>query len=571
MKTRLNPAWFRNLHYELLREGRVWDMHDLFMVSFEDDRSATYKTNLGLVIAESFRKPPYALPHGFDLQRVLEKLLQDWQMPDYDESTNLALLDIVSTYLIDMALRNRNAENTEAVGKLESILDLSSHLSHSVYRNDPDNMKSRTFSKWLLCKSIWEEFRHSDSSRQIRNNLRLAKGLGYYPSPASLPVYIPASRENPGWKTNDAPAQFKDALQLITNVARSQEDYMMETLCLTQLIHLTAKPEAEFARLLHVQKDVSMDIAAYHQSLAASYLVCNSESAIDNLETELETQLNEHFSHDDEVLWLLCMLRYSLADSGESARKAYLTAKYIYQFLPCDLQHYLERRIPRIHDGRSRSRDNRRGGSPRGTGTAAPNPILPYHYRERTWMTTPEPRSPLLSDDESDSRELPQDDKKAAEKGFWPNRADQREPYETGGPSKQPEVYRGGPNRTNIYHEERDDHRFLPHPTSYYKRGRSHSRRRSQRRGPSRSNSQGSKSGRDDDYYRSRDVRHPLPGGTSGDLEKSHGHIRHRININTNQKKPNAKALPMLEYTPSGVGHNSRPVSTRYSEKMKAD
>ena len=341
-------------------------MHDLFMVSFNINESiASYTTNLAFSLDEP--------PHSFSLRRILERLIQDWQVPEYDESTALALLDVVSTCLTDMVLKNRNA-HTDPDAHIESIFELSVHLSQSVMRNDPDNMRSRPFTKWLLCKAIWEEFKRSDCSKQIQSNLAFARGLGYYPSPDNLPMYVPASDENPGWMMNSAPAQFKDIVELVTNVARSQEDHMMEAIYLTQLIHLTSNPAAEFARLLHLQKDISRSIIAYHRSLAACYLFCNAEDTAKNLQVELDIQLNKHIVHDAETLWLLSRLRFSLGGYGESV--AFWTADSIYRFLPHHLQYNLERKIPHIR--------NRKDRSPR---ASTPPPFNLYECRGRRRMT----------------------------------------------------------------------------------------------------------------------------------------------------------------------------------------
>ena len=335
MENCVTSTWFRNVYSELLRDGRVWDMHDLFMVSLdENDTAFDCRTNLAMSLNEPSQ--PFSLLH------VLERLVQDWQVSEYDESTILGLLSLSTTCLMRIVLYYRNW-HLEPDTQVESIFELSLNLSNLVRRNDPDNMRSRPFTRWLLWKAIWEEYKCSNCFNQVRAKITFAKGLSYYPTPYSLPVYAPDQDDNLGWMDHDAPAQFRDIVQLVTNVARTQDDHMMETLYLTQLIHFTSKPAAELARLLDVQHNISRNIIAYHQSLLASYIFCGSDDEVRNLKSRLDTErIAHHIFHDAGTLWLLHWLRYSLWRVGESASDAFGMANHTYQFLPNELQRALK-------------------------------------------------------------------------------------------------------------------------------------------------------------------------------------------------------------------------------------
>lgn len=226
------------MYNKLLNEGRVWDLYALFQISFYHNDNI--EGRLGVLFETS------------DTCEVLSRVVKDWKMPYYDESTNLALLGILSERMMDLTISGKHVET--------GIQELSLALAESVVRNDPYNTKSRPFTKWILAKTVLAEAKNANVFQSVRETLSSSKGITIFDPPPptkALPKYVPVYGENPCWKMKDAQNQFRDIVKLVVNTSRDTHDYKMETCALEQLIRLSSNPEEEFNNLCHLQKNVA--------------------------------------------------------------------------------------------------------------------------------------------------------------------------------------------------------------------------------------------------------------------------------------------------------------------------
>ncbi|RYP68792.1 hypothetical protein DL770_008374 [Monosporascus sp. CRB-9-2] len=309
---------------------------------------------------------------------TLKRVIDDWQTPVYDASTNLALLGILTEKLMDIV------SSPNGRWLVDPLLDLSFPLAQSIMRNSPGNMKSRPFIRWMLAKSIRAEEKHVDGFKPGLENLESAEGLYYYRRQIELPTYVPARRENPGWRMDDAPKEFRDAVKLLVNTSREIGDYHTEAMCLTQLIRLTSKPAAEFEELCHLQKHYQQDLISYDWTLASGYLIYSPDTVTDKCEGEMTERLITLVGSNliiPNIQWVLGMILYALKTNREDAENAYRSAYTAYPFITENLQILVDNTFPRFKQETENKTDT--GSHPRDKANNAGH-IAPKTVRRRT-------------------------------------------------------------------------------------------------------------------------------------------------------------------------------------------
>lgn len=262
---------------------------------------------------------------------VLEKVVEDWQLSNYDDSTCLALLGVVT-------------EHFEI--EIDALLSMSTPLAQSVMRNSPENMKSRPFIRWMLLKAMSSDEDTSNDFGLVLENLYFSRGLYCPVSWEELPLYIPVSVEKPGWRLKDAPAQFRDPVKLAMNTSEELGDYKSQALCLKQLIRMTSKPEKALGKLCHLLKMLQGDLEDYHRALIFGYLIYSSDVMTGQYKAEVESQVTTYGWRRPDTRFLLCVLLYTIEGNQGGAEKAIRLANEEYDFITEFLQELIDEKMP---------------------------------------------------------------------------------------------------------------------------------------------------------------------------------------------------------------------------------
>ncbi|KAI0160197.1 hypothetical protein GGR57DRAFT_410168 [Xylariaceae sp. FL1272] len=292
------PSSMAKLYQSLLREGRVWDFHDLivYMPTIKDVESITYDMTDQELVAS------------------LQKMVSDWSesIHGFDSSTTLALLDILTHIMLEPL----NTSEKECI----EILKISLPLATSIMENDPQNVKTRPFLRLLLSKSRFAETASRNAVESLENHLKSSQGVLYSYDIAALPVYIPAGSEVPEWNLKNQPSELRDAVKLVARSANDLGDLQTEVIALKELIRLSGSPKDEFRTLCEIQRSNQGDMKAYASSLASKYLVSNTPDEREILAVEISRLLSRLASTDYSVSsheFVLNMLLYRL--EGRSA------------------------------------------------------------------------------------------------------------------------------------------------------------------------------------------------------------------------------------------------------------
>lgn len=245
------------LFKELLVQGRVWDFKDLYVAT-----------------VAAFSDSEDTLLFGTD--DIKRSLIDDWVLEEGDESTNLALLDML---LEPSQLRSYFPD--EAKSRAEAI------ITHS-----PAVMKSRSFIRWILANAAdaFSGERKGDDGLWLafKTHLQGFSGMVWNTGDCFLPgVYIPRNTENPGWVASQLPLGLNEPLQLALNLAKELKDYNAQVACYKLLIFQSQDPTELFQELAHLQKSIQGDKTGHLETLLSSYLVCKDRPAKESLLEEL--------------------------------------------------------------------------------------------------------------------------------------------------------------------------------------------------------------------------------------------------------------------------------------------
>lgn len=243
---------------ELLVQGRIWDFKDLYIAA-----------------VTAFSDPEDRLLLGTD--DIKRSLIDDWVLEEGDESTNLALLDM----LLEPA-QLRSYYPDEVRSRAEAI------IAHS-----PEVMRSRSFIRWILANAAdalsGKKKGDDDSWLAVDTHLQGFPGLVWYTEGCFLPgVYVPRNTENPGWVIPEPPLGMNEPIQLALNLAKQLKDYNAQVACYKLLIFQSQDPTKLFQELAELQKLMLGDRKGHLETLMCSYLVCKDRPGKQKLLEELE-------------------------------------------------------------------------------------------------------------------------------------------------------------------------------------------------------------------------------------------------------------------------------------------
>lgn len=246
-------ADWKSIYRQLLAEQRIWDFRDVLI-----EACISYDTNQAL---SAF------LDHG----SPIEGMVADWETGTPDESTELALLDLLSFIAL-------NSDRSLEDGSLEEdCLRLAEPIGNLLLDRFPHTVHSRPFIQWLVSKAAVK------NGPQQFAYLSDYAGLAIYPkSVRFLPYYIPFRHENPGWVPQDLTLAARDVLEATLKASRDMQDSQTETLCLNQLALGTKDPNPYFQQLNQLQNN-QRNMAGSLSTCLTRYLTCRdaeSKSAL---------------------------------------------------------------------------------------------------------------------------------------------------------------------------------------------------------------------------------------------------------------------------------------------------
>ncbi|KAI0469190.1 hypothetical protein F4859DRAFT_523021 [Xylaria cf. heliscus] len=286
------PTVSKHIYPTLLRQGRIWDFHDLL----------TLMPTIGKV-----NDILYGI-FGTDLVRSLKTLIAQWTTPSHedDSPTTLALLSIL-THIVLEPIHTRVEHRVE-------IVKLSQPLAMSVLRCDRTNIRTRPYLRFLLANSQFTERGSHNGISSLVYQLRFSPGFSFHVDASYLPIYVPKETETPSWAVPHPHPEAKESAQLALRAASSFEYIKTEVLSLRELIRLSANPQKDFDKLCELQL-AKGDLFGYGETLASRYLIAKTPSDKETLKKEITDVLSQIITSDlcgPYWRWSITMLMYKL-------------------------------------------------------------------------------------------------------------------------------------------------------------------------------------------------------------------------------------------------------------------
>lgn len=246
------------LYKTLLVEERIWDFRDVFF-ALSEGRSTKD------ALAELVGSPSPSV-----------QMLVDWETGPPDESTSLALLDILSFIGL-------NAKAPGIMPFAEECMRLTEHIGNTILVNFPHAVHTRPFIQWIVAKALLYssaadfEYLLDYPGKVSRNNH------------GDMPYYIPIRKENPKWQAQELTAVAHRSLVTALVSFRQMQDYQSEARCLKELALSTKEPGALLDDLAHLQISTQLDKSGYLLTCLSRYLTCYETSARESLLRDLES------------------------------------------------------------------------------------------------------------------------------------------------------------------------------------------------------------------------------------------------------------------------------------------
>lgn len=250
---------WQGLYRNLLAEDRIWDFRD---VLFALSESCSAEDALVELVGSA---------------SPLDQMLADWVISPPDESTSLAILDILSF----IALNAKIPGKTQAFP--ENCLRSAEHIGNSILDNFPRAVHTRPFIRWMLAKALIK------SSRTHFDYLLDHPGQAFFQTLEEMPYYIPVFNENPKWRAPKLITIVRESLEMALSSFKQMLDFQSEAWCLKELALGTKAPGAIFDDLAHLQKSKQLDKAGYLSTCLSRYLICNDVSSKASPLRDLET------------------------------------------------------------------------------------------------------------------------------------------------------------------------------------------------------------------------------------------------------------------------------------------
>ncbi|KAM0174236.1 hypothetical protein ACHAPF_006215 [Botrytis cinerea] len=219
-----------------------------------------------------------------ELKRDFTKLSSIQWAQEHDESTNLAILDVLATLLL------RGIPEEGLLDKADrQWIDLcmihSRNIATSIRENYPASIKSSPYLRWILAEVRWADVSVESQESSRWSYLDDSPGLLYFDG--RLPIYVPFASENPGWRIPPLSEHTIELLMLGLNTARDLGHYYLEVLYLEELVCRSNVPEIYLADLKNLQKNVIGNDSGYLSACLAQYLLGADQDSQKGLSNEL--------------------------------------------------------------------------------------------------------------------------------------------------------------------------------------------------------------------------------------------------------------------------------------------
>jgi hypothetical protein len=298
---------WKGLYESLRREGRIWEVRDIVSAS------------IGALGAQKTWNDFF----GVDIYSgdFFDRFLDDWTLDGYDESTVLAVLDILICLSRSFVIQISISKEKPFISTAKRCLGHARTFAAAIRQNNPENIKSRPYIRWILAEE--ELTRHIEEIDKEHGSKGPSSCRAYFDKfpgltlwHSGLPIYIPMRAENPGWYISKVPEKSNELLKVALKASQELGDYATESLCLKELLYRSPEPDGLFAQLAILQRSVQGDELGYLETCLSKYLLAGDEKSGQALKIELNVsdggRVTSKFINDPLALWCQRMVQNGL-------------------------------------------------------------------------------------------------------------------------------------------------------------------------------------------------------------------------------------------------------------------
>ncbi|KAJ5288708.1 hypothetical protein N7478_001738 [Penicillium angulare] len=237
------------------------------------------------------------------LSAVFQKFKQDWDLAEYDESTELALLSILTGQIYEMYYSRRSyyAIKPAVAREIKIFLQQASLHAGRVESHSAHLIKTRPYLQWrILTETINRNLNCYVFQKDRDTEIETMPGNLYDEWP--LPIYVPKSTERPHWPKPNPAFPPNESLLWVLKTCRDNGDYKTEASCLYELIARAENPRSYFEELDDLLLQKQGDYRAYLESCISQYHLSTEESSSRRLIQKLKEANVQLASSSEEEL-----------------------------------------------------------------------------------------------------------------------------------------------------------------------------------------------------------------------------------------------------------------------------
>jgi hypothetical protein len=298
-----HSGWIGDTHrvipyQDLVRQGQIWDYRDIFTALVESDsKLASLPSLFG----------------GYDALELLKINMKFWESDPTDESTKLAILDIIHAILFAAPM---------PIGHSRQMIEEAQRLVSALVQDDLSLVASRQYIRWMVAKLSSELY---NGKKQL---IFASESPGTYLMMYHRllpPLYVPCQSETPNLLKRKPRSELIPMIRTALDEAKSIQDYETAVLCYHALIYGTEDPVAIVQELAYFQQETQGDMQGCLETHLSRYAFCRDQNSRLALRSDI---LNLRYSKNyPRVLqWARAMVLRSLALSTAEVAQYYSMA-----------------------------------------------------------------------------------------------------------------------------------------------------------------------------------------------------------------------------------------------------
>ncbi|KAK4098210.1 hypothetical protein N658DRAFT_227539 [Parathielavia hyrcaniae] len=235
---------FRQIYCNVVGDRLIWDFRDLFVALASLFGWETASTRFFGSLS--------------DVQ-VLDTIAKDWGRPFFEEGSTMGLLDLFTSLILQNPSGDMKSRNLLLLQRAQALVE-------SIQRNDPDLMRSRPFTRYLLAKAVCEM--NVPPQRPNEGRLGDFKGFAIDQGPGiHLPICVPGRHfRKPSWGSmffSPATVEQRRVVEVAAGAAHHAGDHRLHADALKLLAFQSDDPSTAMDALARLQLDTQGDRNGY--------------------------------------------------------------------------------------------------------------------------------------------------------------------------------------------------------------------------------------------------------------------------------------------------------------------